>query len=141
MILLELVRNYQTLLNRKAELDAETKENNAAIEETKNQIAQQMVDDDCPKISTGGYTFFLQNKTAYSKRPDEELAKSGADYFDVLRKAGLGDIITEAVNPKTLQAAVRAYVEEHGELSEGLATVIKSYEYIDVARRKDQRRK
>ena len=140
MTLLEMVKSYQTLLETKERLAAETKENNAAIEAAKAQIAQQMVDDDCPKISTGGYTFLLQNKTSYSKRSEEELAASGADFFEVLRSEGLGDIIVETVNARTLQATVSAYVEEHGELSENLATVIKSYEYQDIMRRKDARR-
>lgn len=140
MTLLDMVKGYQTLLETKERLAAETKENNAAIEAAKAQIAQQMVDDDCPKISTGGYTFFLQNKTSYTKRSEEELTESGADYFGVLREEGLGDIIVETVNARTLQATVSAYVEEHGELSENLATVIKSYEYQDIMRRKDARR-
>ena len=33
-----------------------------------------------------------------------------------------------------------AYVEEHGELSEALEAVIKTYDYNDVARRKEARR-
>ena len=140
MTLLEMVKDYQTLLETKERLAAETKENNAAIEAAKAKIAQQMVDDDCPKISTAGYTFFLQNKTSYSKRSDEELAESDADYFGVLREEGLGDIIVETVNARTLQATISAYVEEHGELSEGLASVIRSYEYNDIMRRKDARR-
>ena len=140
MTLLEMVKDYQTLLETKERLAAETKENNAAIEAAKAKIAQQMVDDVCPKISTAGYTFFLQNKTSYSKRSDEELAESDADYFGVLREEGLGDIIVETVNARTLQATISAYVEEHGELSEGLASVIRSYEYNDIMRRKDARR-
>ena len=58
MTLLEMVKHYQTLLETKERLAAETKENNAAIEAAKAQIAQQMVDDDCPKISTGGSAMF-----------------------------------------------------------------------------------
>lgn len=140
MTLLDMVKDYQTLLETKDRLAAETKENNAAIEAAKERIAQQMVDDDISKISTGGYTFYLQNKTSYSKRSEEELTESGADYFGVLREEGLGDIIVETVNARTLQAAVSAYVEEHGELSEALSSVIKSFEYNDVARRKDSKR-
>lgn len=54
MTLLDMVRNYQGLLERKEALAEETKENNAAIEAAKEKISQQMVDDDCPSISTGG---------------------------------------------------------------------------------------
>ena len=65
MELLDMVKNYQSLLEMKEALAAQTKENNAAIEAAKAQIAQQMVDDDCPSIATGGYRFTLQEKTIY----------------------------------------------------------------------------
>lgn len=141
MTLLEMVKGYQGLLERKDELAALTKENNAAIEAAKLEITQQMIDDDCPKIATGGYVFSLQTKTAYSKRSEDELAESGADFFGVLREEGLGDIIVETVNARTLQSTISAYVEENGELSEALDTVIKAYEFNDIARRKETRRK
>lgn len=70
--LLDMVKEYQTLLERKDELATLTKENTAAIEAAKLEITQQMIDDDCPRISTGGYTFTLQSKTAY--RPPSRLA-------------------------------------------------------------------
>lgn len=137
MTLLDMVKDYQALLEKKDELAELTKQNNAAIEAAKDAIAQQMVDDDCPRISTGGYTFTLQHKTSYSKRSDAELAESGADFLGTLREEGLGDIIVETVNPRTLQSTIKAYVEEHGELSEGLDTIIRAYEFNDVARRKE----
>ena len=46
MTLLDMVRNYQSLLERKDALAEETKKNNAAIEAAKETISQQMVDDD-----------------------------------------------------------------------------------------------
>lgn len=118
--LLDMVKEYQTLLERKDELATLTKENTAAIEAAKLEITQQMIDDDCPRISTGGYTFTLQSKTAYSKRSEAEMAETGADFFSTLREEGLGDIIVEMVNARTLQSTMSAYVEEHGELSEAL---------------------
>lgn len=141
MSLLDMVKDYQLLLEDKDRLETLTKQNTAAIEAAKKEIAQQMVDDDCPKISTGGYTFYLQAKTSYSKRSDEDLAEAGADFLGTLREEGLGDIIKEMVNARTLQSTISAYVEEHGKLSEALDAVIKTYEYNDVARRKETRRK
>ena len=44
MELLEMLNNYQTLLDKKSFLQDQTKENNAAIEAMKEQIAQQMID-------------------------------------------------------------------------------------------------
>ena len=137
MDLLEMVKHYQTLLETKEDLAERTKANNAAIEAAKAEIAQQMVDDECPRISTGGYCFSLTAKTSYTKRSDAELAESGLNFLDTLREEGLGDIIVEKVDPRTLQSTIKDYVEEHGELSEGLDSVIRSYEYNDITRRKE----
>lgn len=140
MTLLDMVRKYQDLLTEKDRLSDLTKENNAAIEAAKAEIAQQMVDDDCPRISCGGYSFSLTPKTSYSKKSEEELAASGADFFGTLREEGLGDLIVETVNARTLQSAMKAYVEENGDLSEGLEAVIKVYDYNDITRRKETRK-
>lgn len=141
MKLLDMVRNYQALLETKEAMAAKTKENNAAIEAVKAQIAQQMVDDDCPSIATGGYRFTLQEKTIYSKRSEEVLAAEGVNFLDILREEGLGDIIVERVDSRTLQATMKGYVEEHGELSEELSKVITVYETYDIGRRRETAKK
>lgn len=141
MTLLEMIKEYNGLLNRKEDLEAQTKANNAAIQEAKEQIAQQMVDDDCQKISAGGYSYSLITKTAYTKRSDADLAAAGLDFLDVLREEGFGDIIKETVNPRTLQSAVANFVAENGELTEELNSVLRTYEYSDINRRREIRKK
>ena len=138
MALIDMVKDYQALLERKDDLAAQTKENNAAIEAAKVQIAQQMIDDDCPQIAVGGYTFSLQNKTEFSKKSEAELAGNGIDFLSFLREQGLGDIIVETVNPRTLQSTIKGIVDEtdDGELPEVWETVINVYEHPDIARRK-----
>lgn len=140
MTLLEMVRNYQTLLEEKDRLAECTKANNAAIEAAKNEIAQQMIDDDCPRISSGGYSFSLTQKTYYSKKSEADLAEAGVDFFEVLREEGLGDIIKETVAAQTLQSTIKAYVEEHGELSEALSQIVREYEFNDITRRKESKK-
>lgn len=140
MDLLEMVKHYQGLLEKKDDLAEQTKANNAAIEAAKAEITQQMVDDECPRISTGGYCFSLTPKTSYSKRSDGELAESGLNFLDALREEGLGDIIVEKVDPRTLQSTMKTYVDEHGELSEGLEAIIRTFEYNDITRRKEKRK-
>ena len=140
MTLLEMVREYQDLLERKDDLAAQTKDNNAAIDDMRERIAQQMIDDDCPRISCGGYNFSLAQKTVYSKRSDAELAESGLDFLATLREEGLGDIIVEKVDPRTLQSTIKAYVDENGGLSEGLDAIIKAYETTDITRRKETKK-
>lgn len=140
MTLLEMVRNYQALLEEKDRLAECTKDNNAAIEAAKNEIAQQMIDDDCPRISSGGYSFSLTQKTSYSKKSEADLAEAGVDFFEVLREEGLGDIIKETVAAQTLQSTIKAFVEEHGELSEALSQIIREYEFNDITRRKESKK-
>lgn len=140
MELLDMVRDYQELLGLKDELAEKTKENNKKIEELKQVIAQQMVDDDCPKISCGGYVYSLQDKTIWSKKSEADLQKAGLDFFEVLREQGLGDIIKETVSPQTLNSTIRNLVEEQGQLPEELAEVVNSYDTLDIARRKETNR-
>ncbi|MCI8414945.1 MAG: hypothetical protein HFF00_04875 [Ruminiclostridium sp.] len=137
MALIDTIRNYQALLERKDDLSEQTKANNADIETAKVEIIQQMVDEDVTHISTGGYRFTLTAKTSYTKRSEKELAEEGLDFLDVLREEGLGDIILEKVDPRTLQSTIKDYVEEHGELSDGLDSVIRSYEFNDITRRRE----
>ena len=92
MTLLDMVRDYQSLLERKEELADEVKANNALIEEAKANISQQMIDDDCPSISVGGFKFTLTPMTIYSKKSEAELASEGINFFETLREEGLGDV-------------------------------------------------
>ncbi len=138
MSLLEMVNEYQELLTEKDGLAEATKANNAAIDAMKEQIAQQMIDDDCPKISCHGYTFSLSNKTMYSKKSEADLAAAEVDFFEVLREQGLGDLIKETVSPTTLRKTVAELVEEQGDMPEELAEVINSYETFDITRRKEK---
>ena len=60
--LADMVKELHELLGRKDELAAQTKDNNAAIEAAKQEIIQQMVDDDCSSIGCMGYTYSLQDR-------------------------------------------------------------------------------
>lgn len=137
MTLLEMLEEYNELLEAKDGLKEATKKNNEAIEAKKAEIAQQMIDDDVPSISMGGYKFFLQDKTIYSKKSEEVLQAAGLDFLEVLREQGLGDIIVETVNPRTLQSTVKNLVDETGELSEELAEILNTYDTYEIGRRKD----
>ena len=137
MQLLEMIRGYQELLEKKESLDEETKANNKAIEEAKNSISQQMIDDDCPVISYDGYRFSLKNKTIYSKKSEGDLMAAGLDFLEVLREQGYGDLIKETVNSRTLSSAMAEAVDENGDLPEELAQVINSYDTFDILRRSE----
>lgn len=132
MELMERIAAYNALLDRKAQLADETTENNKAIEHARRDLADLMIDAEIDRVSSGGYTFTLSEKTAFSKRggADEQL-------FAVLREDGLGDIIRETVNPRTLQATLKEVAEQNdGELPPQYDGLVSVYRYMDVGRRK-----
>ena len=136
MTLIDMVKDYQELLEKKESLAEETKNNNAKIEALKQEIAQQMIDEDTPEMAIGDYIFSLRDKTEYSKKSEKALQEAGLNFLTVLREQGLGDIIVEQVNARTLNSAIKNLVAEEGELPEELEAVLSRFDTYDVARRK-----
>ena len=139
--LLGLLQEYKYLLEEKDALKQRTDENAAAIKAMKDKIMEAMRQSDIPSISTGGFNYSLTYKTAYSKKSDADLKAAKLDYFTVLREEGFGDIIVERVDSRTLQSAMAHYVEEHDELSPGLAAIVNAYEYTELSRTKNAKAK
>lgn len=137
MKLTEMLGQYEELLNKKDALAKETKDNNAAIDKLKAEIAEMMIDEDIPSQGYGDYVYSLQDKVKYSKRGDAQLMEKGLDFFEVLREQGFGDIIKETVNANTLQSTMKAVADENdGELPPELDEIVSSYEMTDISRRK-----
>ena len=131
------IKEYKKVLDRKDELAEQTKENNAAKEQLEQEICKMMVDEEKPSTVVDGFTYSLQQTTMYSKKSEEALAEAGIDFFDVLREQGLGDLIVEKVDPRTLQSSVRAMAEEcDGELPEELVECLSIYEKLTLSKRK-----
>jgi hypothetical protein len=132
-----LIDEYKELLDRKDELKAATTENNKEIEEVRDKLAKAMIDAEAPKVSRNGYLYSLQDKVKYSRKGglDDE------DFFSALEDYGLGDIIKRTVNAQTLNSSISAAVEENDdELPEELEDYINSYQFYDVAKRKETNR-
>ena len=130
-------KKYEVLLDKKDQLAQDTKDNNAAIEKLKAEIAEMMIDEDIPSQGYGDYVYSLQDKIKYSKRGEAELQEKGLDFFEVLREQGFGDIIKETVNANTLQSTMKAVADENdGELPPELDEIVSSYEMTDISRRK-----
>ena len=126
MKLTEMLGQYEELLDKKDQLAKDTKDNNAAIDKLKAEIAEMMIDEDIPSQGYGDYIYSLQDKVKYSKR--------GEAY---LQEQGLGELIKETVNAGSLQSAMKEIAEENdGELPPELDEVVSSYEMTDIARRK-----
>ena len=110
-ILDKKIREYNKILEEKKRLEKQTKENNAAKEKKEQEIAQIMVDNEKPSTIVDGYTYSLQETKMYSKKAEEKLEQlkieEGIEFFEVLREQGLGSIIKETVNAKTLQSTMK----------------------------------
>lgn len=134
--MLQKIDEYKALLDRKDELASLVKENNAAVEACRNELAELMIAEECTKVSRSGFTYSLTPKTKYSK-------KAGADeqLMEMLRAYGLGSLIKETVNANTLQGAMSELAAENDDqLPEEWAEVISEYSYMDVSKRKEARR-
>lgn len=117
MKLTEMLGQYEELLDKKDQLAKDTKDNNAAIDKLKAEIAEMMIDEDIPSQGYGDYIYSLQDKVKYSKRGEAYLQERGLDFFEVLREQGLGELIKETVNAGSLQSAMKEIAEENdGEL-------------------------
>ena len=137
MKLTEMLAQYEVLLDKKDQLAQDTKDNNAAIDKLKAEIAETMIDEDIPSQGYGDYVYSLQDKIKYSKRGEAEFQEKGLDFFEVLREQGFGDIIKETVNANTLQSTMKEVADENdGELPPELDEIVSSYEMTDISRRK-----
>ena len=130
------LHQFQQILEKKDELAEATKANNAAKEELEQEICQMMIDEEKPSSIVDGYNFSLKQETMYSKLGEEKLLEKGLDFLEVLREQGLGDIIVERVDPRTLNSTCKTIVEESGELPEELSEVLSVYEKLGLSRRK-----
>lgn len=136
MTLDDKVRAYKELLDKKDELADLVKENNKAVDELEQEIAQMMVDEEKPDTTVDGFKYTLQEKTIYSKIGEEKLMEMGVDFFDVLREQGFEHLIVERVDSRTLNSAMNNLVEEQGELPEELAECLNVYSQLKVSKRK-----
>lgn len=136
MELKNMFEQYEELLARKDELKDLTKANNEAIDSLKEDISNEMIDEEVTQIAVGGKSYSLVDKVRYAKLGDAKLAAKGIDFFDVLRGQGYGDLIKETVNANTLSSTMAAAAEENGgELPEELSEIVSKFEYTDINRR------
>ena len=136
MTLDDKVRAYKELLDKKDELADLVKENNKAVDELEQEIAQMMVDEEKPDTTVDGFKYTLQEKTIYSKIGEEKLMEMGVDFFDVLREQGFEHLIVERVDSRTLNSAMNNLVEESGMLPEELAECLNVYSQLKVSKRR-----
>ena len=137
MTLPERLQQYEELLATKERLADETKKNNELLEQTKLEVIQEMIDQNCPITGTDNFAYSLAPKTKWNKKSEKDLLDAGVDFFKTLREEGLGELIVEKVDPRTLNSAVGNMVEENnGVLPEGLEKIVSRYDYNDLSKTK-----
>lgn len=131
--LFELADRLKAARDRKKELDAETKANNAQIEDLDQQLSEAMAEQEVDRFSRNGSLFYLSSRLFASPKAGEKDAMIAA-----LRENGFGSLVTETVNAGTLAsfAKERMAETETGELPGWLDAVISTFEKISVGVRK-----
>ena len=133
----EMLQKYEELLATKDRLADETKKNNEQLEQTKTEIIQEMIDQNCPITGTDNFAYSLAPKTKWNKRSEKDLLDAGVDFLQTLREEGLGELIVEKVDPRTLNSAISNLVDENdGNLPEGLEKIVSRYDYNDLSKTK-----
>lgn len=131
--LFELADQLKAAKERKRELDAETKANNAVIEDLDRQLSEAMAEQEVDRFSRNGNLFYLNSRLYASAKAGEKDTMIAA-----LKANGYGDLVTETVNANTLAsfAKERMAESETGELPDWLDAVVSTFEKITVGVRK-----
>lgn len=136
------IEALRALKERKQDLAEAVKENNALIERQETQVISALLDmadeaglDDPSAftVEVNGRRYGVSTKTFYSIRAaDRETA------FPLLRSLGLGDLIVERVDDRTLTRALAEASEANGGLlpEAYMALPLSSYEKTAITDRK-----
>ena len=132
--LFELADQLKAARDRKKQLDTETKELTARIEELDRQLSEAMAEEEIDRFSRNGSLFYLTSRLFASPKPGEKDAMIRA-----LKENGYDGLVTETVNANTLSsfAKERMMESESGELPGWLNEVITTFEKVSVGVRKD----
>lgn len=135
------IANLQALKDRKDELKELVSENNKQIEQAEKDIIAGLMDlaeaaglEDPASITVDveGRRYGLSIKRYYSIKKDDK-----QEAFAMLREAGLGDLIVERVDDRTLTNTLSEMLDEDGDLPENLAAIPMSvYEKTTITDRK-----
>lgn len=131
----EWAERLDALRERKAALEAETKEVNAKIEDADWHLANMMADSETPSFTHAGHTFSLTTRVRANPAAGRK-----EELFAALRMEGCGDMIQETINANTLSSFVKEKIEENAdELPAWLEGLVSVYEKTTVGVRKAPR--
>lgn len=130
--LFELADQLKAAKDRKKELDAQTKENNAEIERLDLALSEGMAEAECDRFSRNGYTFYLNSRLFASPAAGRK-----EDMMQALKDNGYGDLVVETVNAGTLSSFCKEQMAANeDELPDWLSDVVSTYEKVSVGVRK-----
>ena len=130
----DLATKLMELRSQKESLKQQTKDNNAAIEQTENELASIMLEEGNDNFSLNGYKFILQYNDMFSSKVEfrEQL-------IDALKMHGIDrdEIITETIPAPKLNSIMKNIYEENGEeLPEEFADIVTVFSKSSVMVRK-----
>ena len=130
--LFELADRLKAAKDRKKELDAKTKENNAEIERLDLALSEGMTEAECDRFSRNGYTFYLGSRLFASPAAGRK-----EDMMQALKDNGYGSLVVETVNAGTLSSFCKEQMAANDdELPGWLSDVVTTFEKISVGVRK-----
>lgn len=131
--LFELADQLKAAKDRKKELEAEVKINNALIEDLDKKLSDAMAEQEVDKFSRNGSLFYLSSRLYASPKAGEK-----GHMIEELKANGYGSLVTETVNANTLASFAKERIAESeaGVLPEWLDAVITTFEKISVGVRK-----
>lgn len=97
--LFELADQLKAAKDRKKELDALTKENNAEIERLDLALSEGMAEAECDCFSRNGHTFYLGSRLFASPASGRK-----EDMMQALKDNGYGSLVVETVNAGKIDA-------------------------------------
>lgn len=129
-MLSKLINDLYDARLAKAEAEERLRERKEALAAAEQAVIDEMIETEVTSIKVAGNTFSLRTSAQYSCP-----AEFTEELFTLLRRDGLGAIIKEKVDPRTLSAALREMAEE-GELPDDYGSIVKVYEKQSISVRK-----
>lgn len=131
--LFSMADRLKELKDNKKNLDAQSKQLGAEIEELELSLSDAMATAEVDKFSRNGNTFYLTSRLFASPN-----AGMKDDMISALKKNGYGELVTETVNANTLASFCKELMAENGDvLPEWLAGTINTFEKTSVGIRKN----
>lgn len=128
----DLADQLKAAKDKKKELDAESKELGAKIEELDLALSDAMADAECERFSRNGSTFYLNTRLYASPIAGQKEAM-----FQALKENGYGGLVTETVNANTLDSFVKEQMAENNdEVPAWISEVVNTFEKVSVGIRK-----